>query len=226
MRLRNGKATHSYYFLRNALIENIFDVINFINKEKSYQIDNIETSENSIIIENICNIFYMCFTHEVCKNYGVKSCTFECDYRIKKNSIELYKYNKKHICNINTLCNKFLKSLFYEKIKQKILDDYENILNLSNENVKYKMIKIIRFICILSLSYYYFHMVVIETLYNDCLIWKHIRQTFDEFKNDHHYYCDIIPMSKIITYSVSLYNDLILQDNDDCVYVRKFILHL
>lgn len=231
MRLRNGKFTKQTFEnkLWNILVENTFDIINFINKDKRYQIDNLQThkkSQNTLIIENICNLFYVCFKYDIEKNYGVIKITFECDYRIYDSIIKSYNLNKKHINNINTIWIEFYKSSLYKKTEEKILDDYKNILNFTNTNVKYKMIKIIKFICLISLCYYYFHMVIIETFYNDCLLWCGIRKKFDEFKNNHHDYCNVIPMSKIITYSVKLYTDLVIEENEFCKYIRNFTMKI
>lgn len=113
--------------------------------------------------------------------------TFEIDYKIKWK-------NRKHMNKIMYIVKMFFKS-----------DEYKN------KNC------IIKFMHLFGIIFYYFQMVIIETLYNDMVTWNFIKLMLN--KNS-------MFESNCIKYGVDIYNKLTICDDDIFCHIRRYILSI
>jgi hypothetical protein len=214
MKLRNGKHIgilsdnfvyeknkNNNKFERHYIIEKYLDLFYFIDRYKiKYK------------VTCICNCLFVIFNRLLKTYYSVQNSTFECDYILYKNKI-----NDLHIKNICHLVLKFIKSDFINVLKNEMSENGEN------ENTKYIDIS-----CIIGISFCYFHMVIIETLYEDCLTWFSIKTVVNIIQSANQKLNKNMGVNhnNLIKYAINIYNRIVLSDTQTFSYMRRFMLKL
>lgn len=215
MRLRNEKIVNNIFDTKreNKLIDLVFDIIFISNNINLYSNREIKYQT----INNYCEILFYEFKNKLYHLYGVKKISFECDYLTNNNK------NVIHIKKILNIVNKFFKSDLYNLRIEEDLKIYLNKCFYYNENIIKNNLK-----CsyILALIFFYFQMVIIETLYDECLSWNGIRHIFEKFtkSNKHLNNYDVLNISDFIQFAVNLCDDMIINDNEICSKVRRYIM--
>lgn len=207
MLLRNGKMICVDQDLGNLTTHNISYIYYwYISKGEYPPNKNIK-----LIVRCVCDLLYKSFIIQFKRYYGKKAkVVFEADYSFSRNIYgNHHEYTQKHINNIEHLVNVFIASSYFR-------GEYKRVY--------YKD----AFVVILAISYYYFQMVVIETLYNDCLLWSIIKHTFCDEE-----YCSITVRQEnqtLIDLSTQLYitlwKDFAFSDDHTCAYIRQFVLKM
>jgi hypothetical protein len=201
MKLRNGK----------EIISEKKELKNTVNEKVSVKYFKNDKKLKSEITE-ICDILFVIFKNKMAKFYGAKP-TYEIDYDI--NNREL---NNRHINNMFYVVNLYFNSIQYEEQIEKQRD-------LIKTNKKYRSIDLnlitqkLRHFYAIGICFYYFHMVVIESMYEDCLTWSPLKIKTDETSKIHD---DV----DLIIYAINLYNDITIKDNYIFSQMRRFIMNL
>lgn len=147
---------------------------------------------NTVIIKDICDILCCLFNVNLYHFYKIRS-TFEIDYKIKK-------INKKHLNKIMFITNLFLNS------------DYYNTLSNNKDHIHN-----VKFMCLFGIIFYYFQMIVIETLYDDMITWKNIKIILQK----NHMY-----IFNYIKYGIDVYNNLTVSDTNIFCNIRRYIIFI
>lgn len=215
MRLRNGKIICNLTDLKreNKLIDLVFDIIFISNNIDLYSNKKIKYQT----INNYCDILFYEFKDKLYDLYGVKRISFECDYSINNNK------NVVHLKKIHNMVNKFYKSNLYDFKIKKDFKTYSDKHHNYNEN---KIKNNLKCIYILALIFFYFQMVIIETLYDECLSWNGIREIFGKYTKANKYLNDNnnLNICDFIQFAVSLCDDMIFNDNEICSILRRYIM--
>lgn len=216
MFLRNNKFYRVESNSRN--IDLIFYIINFAN----YNIDNEKCLCK--LIDFIFDLYHIIFVIYIEKLYGIKqtNISFETDYKNKK--------NKKHKDNIIKLISKSIKDKYILSEFENKYEEYCNKNSIYNFSEKHKKqaINNITITFIMALIYYYFHMVTIETLYNECLTIKNVYEVLNIVLLKKTYKNLIInndlDLYNFMEYIIYFCNKICLDDNKIYSYIRRNIL--
>ena len=216
MRLRNGKMVRNVLDKkkRNKMIDLIFDIM-FIS-------NNIDICSNEIIkyqtISNYCDILLYEIKRSLYEEYEVEKVSFECDYLQNNNT-----KNKIHIKNIYNIVNTFYNSDLYVIRLEK---DVKKCLNAHLYYNRDKIKNNLTCIYTLALIFFYFQMVIIETLYDECLSWNGIRQIFGKYMklNKHLYNENNVHITDFIQFAVSLCDDIVCNDNTIFSEIRRYTM--
>ena len=153
---------------------------------------------NKVVIKDICDILCCVFNINLFDSYKINS-TFEIDYKIKW-------INKKHINKIMCIMKLFFNSDYYKTLS--------NSVNCENKDY-------VKFMYLFGIVFYYFQMVIIETLYNDMVTWKFIRSMLNK-KYTFNYNSNF----NYVKYGVDIYNKLTVDDNNIFCNIRRYILSI
>lgn len=207
MFLRNGKNTDERYTYDDLCISNISYIYYWYSTKGEFtQHKNIKN-----VIRCVCDMYYIAFTHNARVYYGkTLNISFEADYTLTIN--KLNGKNKRidtHILHIEHLVKTFLFSSYFRG-EHKRISYYDAI------------------IVVFAIAFHYFHMVIIETLYNDCLTWSRV----SELLGDYEYSCENVANEneRVVSLSKKLYGvlwkDIAFSDHDTCAYIRQYMLSL
>lgn len=215
MRLRNGKIINNILNTKREyiLIELVFDIIFISNNVDLYSNKKIKYQT----INNYCDILFYEFKDKLYELYGVKRISFECDYSINNNK------NVVHLKKIHNMVNKFYKSDLYDfKIKKDLKIYYDKYFYYNENKIKNNL----KCIYILALIFFYFQMVIIETLYDECLSWNGIRDIFEKYTklNKHLNNENNLNVIDFIQFAVSVCDDMIFNDNEICSIIRRYTM--
>lgn len=160
------------------------------------------------VIRCVCNLYFASFIIKAKHYYGKELVvSFEADYRITtKHNLKKYQYIYDHISRIEYLVKTFLASEYYR-----------------GTHTYYQIM-----IVLLAIVFHYFQMVIIETLYNDCLMWKDISKLLG-INNDFvpsTYKDNIRIISLAKTFYYTLWFDLAFSDDTTCAFIRQYLLSL
>jgi hypothetical protein len=71
-------------------------------------------------------------------------------------------------------------------------------------------------------------MVIIETMYEDCLPWFSLKNVFQQiqFTNEKLNGNNAVNHNKLIKYAIKFYNQIVFSNEEIFCYIRRFTLHL
>lgn len=207
MLLRNGKMVCTEQNWGNLTTHNLSYVYYWYTSKGEYN----PNTNIRLIIRCVCDLLFMSFTIQYKIYYGKKArVRFEADYSLCRDLRDNeYKHTQTHIVHIEHLVKLFVSSSHFRGEHAR----------LCHKDV---------FVVIVAIAFYYFQMVVIETLYDDCLVWS----TIEEIFSDENYCTGYIreDNKEMIALSRDLYDTLwkefAFSDDPTCTAIRQYVLKI